>query len=54
MTYVLGAQREAGVRAAFDAYREYLKRSRDRFPPGGYGLAASDWSFVTLASLRTV
>ena len=45
MTFILGEQRQADVSQAFRRYREYLREQRDRFPPGAFSLATSDWYF---------
>jgi hypothetical protein len=45
MSFILGDQRETDSAGAFQRYREYLEREKERFPPGALELARSDWYF---------
>jgi hypothetical protein len=45
MPYILSAQRDQDVNAAFRRYREYLAAPERPLPRGAYSLAASDWYF---------
>lgn len=46
MTFILSEQRSSEtVVSAFEQYREYLTTHADRFPPGAFALASSDWYF---------
>src|ERR1700684_1440467 len=44
MAFILAADgRDDDPNDAFRRYSEYLKSSKESFPPGAYALAASDW-----------
>ena len=48
MTFILAAERSgspSSVGKAFDDYRAYLQQHEDRFPPGAYALATSEWYY---------
>ena len=45
VAYILTEQLEADPQGAYAPYKEYVERNRQRFPPGAYALAASDWYF---------
>src|ERR1700722_1601022 len=45
MSFILHAQRNADVVAAFQRYREYLQIVRESFPCRALELACSDWYF---------
>lgn len=43
--FILGGERDEDVAASFKRYRKYLMSVGDRFPPGAFELATSDWWF---------
>jgi hypothetical protein len=46
MAYILSAQRDSGQSDdLWDQYQRYIHANRDRFPPGAFALATSDWYY---------
>jgi hypothetical protein len=48
MTYILSKERDGSVEQAkrnWERYIAYLRENENRFPPGAYSLATSDWYF---------
>lgn len=45
MAFILDAQREEDVVAAFRRYRAYIEGLREKMPPSAFALASSEWYF---------
>jgi hypothetical protein len=43
MAYYLSKERDEDVVGAYQRYQQYLREHRDRFPPGAFALATSEW-----------